>query len=420
LLVVPTRYLSLGFALLLVPWLCRWIGYGRLTRRTPVDWPVILIFLMVPVSLWVTPLPQATLANVGYLMAGLATFYSLVNWAKSRVRLRWAAWGLIAGGALLALAAPVSVEWMAQIKLSFPPANVYSGFPLLVPDPIHPNVMAGALVLVLPLTLSLLLFEPLPGTAVVRSTLLFLAMVLLLAVVVLTKSRGGYLGAAVGLGFVVFLRWPRATIGPAALAAMGMGYALYRLGSTAVADILLTTQNIGGLAVRLEIWSRALSMIQDFPLTGIGMGAFEQVANALYPFFLAGRDADIPHAHNLFLQVGVDLGIPGLIAYLALLLSSLWTAARLAAGKAGSGCAPSTWLEPGDESAQRRFAAKGQWRGLGVGLLGSLIALSVHGLMDAATWGTRPAFLAWAVFGLVTAAYNYAEKAALVQRSGSL
>ena len=77
---------------------------------------------------------------------------------------------------------------------------------------------------------------------------------------------------------------------------------------------------LGGADQRLEIWSRALYMLQDFPFTGIGMGAFRQVANLLYPFFLAGPDAEIPHAHNIFLQVGVDLGLPGLIAWLALLI----------------------------------------------------------------------------------------------------
>ena len=48
-------------------------------------------------------------------------------------------------------------------------------------------------------------------------------------------------------------------------------------------------------------------MIQDFPFSGIGAGTFESVANVLYPFFLAGPDAKIPHAHNLLLQVAVIL-----------------------------------------------------------------------------------------------------------------
>ena len=57
------------------------------------------------------------------------------------------------------------------------------------------------------------------------------------------------------------------------------------------------------------------------------MGAFRQAANLLYPFFLAGPDADIPHAHNIFLQVGADLGLPGLIAWLALVVLLVCVAA---------------------------------------------------------------------------------------------
>ena len=41
----------------------------------------------------------------------------------------------------------------------------------------------------------------------------------------------------------------------------------------------------------------------------------------MYPYFLLGPEAQVPHAHNNSLQVAVDLGIPGLVAYLALLAS---------------------------------------------------------------------------------------------------
>ena len=34
------------------------------------------------------------------------------------------------------------------------------------------------------------------------------------------------------------------------------------------------------------------------------------------------------------------------------------------------------------------------------------VALIVHGLIDATLWGTRPAVLTWAVWGLAMAAWN--------------
>jgi len=46
-----------------------------------------------------------------------------------------------------------------------------------------------------------------------------------------------------------------------------------------------------------------------------------------------------------------------------------------------------------------------QWSALGAGLLGSQIALVVHGMTDAVTWGmVRPAPLVWAIWGLAVAA----------------
>jgi O-antigen ligase len=44
------------------------------------------------------------------------------------------------------------------------------------------------------------------------------------------------------------------------------------------------------------------------------MGTFGPVADLFYPFFLVER-GQIPHAHNIFLQVAVDLGLPGLVAW---------------------------------------------------------------------------------------------------------
>ena len=93
------------------------------------------------------------------------------------------------------------------------------------------------------------------------------------------------------------------------------------------------------------------------------------------------------HAHNLFLQVAVDLGIPGLIVWLAILLGAIYSA----------------W------QAQREAARSklGWMRGFAVGLLACQAALVVHGMVDAVTWGmVRPAPLVWLVWGACVAALN--------------
>ena len=122
-------------------------------------------------------------------------------------------------------------------------------------------------------------------------------------------------------------------------------------------------------------------MIQDFPFTGVGLGLFGNVADSLYPFFLAAPGS-VPHAHNLFLQVAVDLGLPGLIAWSSILIGAIVSAWQI--------------YRTGKKQSNAWFV------GLGAGFLCTQIALIVHGIFDAVTWGAvRPAPILWAVWGLI-------------------
>ena len=78
-----------------------------------------------------------------------------------------------------------------------------------------------------------------------------------------------------------------------------------------------------GFSGRCKLWSRALYGIQDFPFTGMGMNAFRKVVPVLYPLFSFPYQVDVASAHNHILQVGVELGISGMVAYVALWTSLL-------------------------------------------------------------------------------------------------
>jgi len=408
LLLFPNRYSPAGLILLLVPWPLRWLAWGHPTRRTPVDWPFFLMLLMVPVTLWATALPDVTWPAVYQFMAGVAVFYGVANWVRTPGRLRLAGWGLVGTGVLLAAIAPFgTVSWKTG-RLPFL-APLYRHIPRVFPETINGNVLAGALVLTVPMALALLIFQPSrtdklsadsqPRSALSRlwsavvGVLLFLALLLLLAVLLLTQSRGAYIALAVSLWLVIALRWPRLAAGLSGAAIGLISYLAWRLGPLPLLEAVFTSETLaGGLEGRFEVWSRALYMLQDFCFTGIGMGTFNKVANVLYPFFLAGPDAEVPHAHNLFLQVGVDMGFPGLIAYLALLMTCFWTTWRVYKLQISN-----LKSQIGNRKSELRNPA------LAAGLLGSLTALVVHGVTDAVSWGTKPAVVAWAVFGLVVA-----------------
>ncbi|HEX7974699.1 MAG TPA: O-antigen ligase family protein, partial [Anaerolineales bacterium] len=374
---VSSRVLPVAVGAALLFWGIRWSATGRLTVRTPADGSIALLVLLLPVTLWTTALPDVTLLQVYRLLSGIALYYALANWATSPARLRWVMMGTALAGLALALGSPLSVEWPSG-KIPLIPAELYKHFTLLVSDTVHPNVMAGSLVILLPIPLAWLLFE---GRQAGRFQFFLSGFSVLVMIVVLflTQSRGAWVALGVVLIALIALRWRWGWVGfPLGLLA-GIGLASV-FGFTRLIEIMAASATIGGLDGRAEIWSRALYMIRDFPFTGIGMGSFGKVADSLYPFFLYSPGS-VPHAHNLFLQIAVDLGIPGLIAWtatLVLMIASAWKVYQVG-----------------------RRAGVGWTAGLGAGLLCSQVALVVHGLFDAVTWGmVRPAPLVWVLWGL--------------------
>jgi putative inorganic carbon (HCO3(-)) transporter len=245
--------------------------------------------------------------------------------------------------------------------------------------------MAGALVVVLPAVLARAVFGR-PGSSRVGRAAALAVALLMAAILLLTKSRGALLACGVAVPGLLLLRWPRTWPAMLAAAAAAAAGGAWWAGSARIGQALGGAAAGGGFEDRLEIWSRALYMLEDFPITGIGMGAFGRLADLLYPFFLIGPEAGIAHAHNLFLQVGVDLGLPGLLAWLALLLAT--TACAWGVYRGG------------------RAAGDPERAGLGAGLLACQAALLAHGLMDATTWGTRPAIIVWGLWGLAVAAHR--------------
>ena len=137
-----------------------------------------------------------------------------------------------------------------------------------------------------------------------------MAAVVVAFVIVLTQSRAAYLGLAAALGFLLLWRWPRLCwlLLPVAAITVLAG----ALGAGQPFMAMVGADNaVGGLEERAAIWRAALSAVHDFPLTGIGLGTFPVAIPLLYP--LRVTIDSYPHAHNLFLQLAVDLGAPGLL-----------------------------------------------------------------------------------------------------------
>ena len=376
--VVFPGWLPLTIFIALAFWPLRWWLTRRLSVRTPIDLSIVLLVLMIPVTLWATALPERTTVQVLRLAVGICLFYALVNWASAdlaRLRLLVSGLGLVL--LLLVAIAPFGVEWL-NTKYPVIPLSIYERLPLLLEDPANPNVFAGIMVALIPVILSILLFtwrrlkwhQRLPGS---------LAVGLSIMVVIFTQSRGAWLALGAAAAGLVMLRWRWGWVVLSGLVGIFILLVMFS-GSEGMVAALAGEGRLGSLEGRLEVWSRAVYMIQDFPLTGVGMGTYMEVTDLLYPLFLF-VPGTIEHAHNLFLQLAVDLGIPGAVGWISILLVVIVVSWRIY--KVGL-----IWED--------------QWvAGLGAGLLCSQVVLVTHGLVDAVTWGmVRPAPLVWAVWGL--------------------
>jgi O-antigen ligase len=208
--------------------------------------------------------------------------------------------------------------------------------------------LAGVLSLALVATLPRLL--RLEGA--VRLVPVWLVSVVALA---LTYVRGAWVGLAAG-ALVVLLTVRRRSVMAITLVVVVLA-ALAALPS--VADRLRTIGSLRDDTTRdrLAMLATGLSLVREHPLTGIGPGQVKRV----YPT-AAGPEAlrrSTSHLHNTPLQIAVERGIPGLLAWLAMFATFLVHTVRLV-----------------------RRLPESPDRALVVGVLGAIVAFLVAGLFE--------------------------------------
>ncbi len=391
-------------------WLLCWKRTGSPWPLSPFNGALLLWGVSVMVGALVSAYPELTLPKLSGLLLGLVVWRFLVLLVGDRSRLWWAVVVLLGIGVGIAFVGFISVRWQTKV----PGLGVFLAFlpqeRLLLPGGpeagVNANQLAGILVFFAPVVLAL-------GYGRVRAVWdrslllrllswvgLSLSFTLTLGVLLLTQSRSGWIGGIAGILALFFLsglamerRWlSLSVLGSLIVILLGGTFLLVRMDPAHIVGLWetpggVTTDLVGTLSLsgRMEIWSRAFYAIQDFAFTGCGLGTFREVVWVLYPLFTISPEFDIAHAHNIFLQVAVDTGIPGLVAYLALLgIAGYagWRAARL----------------------------RPEFRPLALGLLAGLVALHTYGLTDALAPGSKPAIVFWWALGLLAAMERMARE----------
>ncbi len=389
-------------ALAAVPllWLVRWLGHGSPVRVNPLNPPVLILLLMAPVGVWAATIKSPSLPHLYRIILGVALLYAATGTLSSARRLRLVAALLVVAVPVLALFAllgtPLSASKLPVLS------NLYDSIPPTIrpfwrPTGLGPNSVAGALAMLLPLPFGFAL----GGKQRWLRVAYVLASLFAGVVLLLTQSRGALLGLALAalIMMIVWNRWFLLVI-PAAIGG-GMA-ALATLGAQRLGGLMLSsaaTSAVESVEGRLAIWSRAIYMVQDFPLTGVGLGMFDRILDLLYPLSMVSVETNLHHPHNLFLSQAVSSGLPGLVGLMSLIL-----------------------LLSAMSVQSLRWSRSGQMWPLALGLLGALIAYLGHGLFDNPTSFIRASAIVWLLFGLQAALWLHLRehRSSVVRSDGIL
>jgi len=319
--------------------------------RTPLNVPIAALLAVSTVSLvWSEGRAMWAAPKVATLTFGIAWFFALVRWHRVGLPMSWLLRGMVAACLVLTAVGTLIISWLhkvwpiSEVTLRLPHYSLGGG--------LHPNAVAGVLVLLIPLCLPLLM----GGEGSVRARFLDrsasgVAFAAALVLLVLTQSRGGWLGAlAMAVVWLVY-RFPlRPSLSAApALVAFGLACGVVAFRASIPGTTWVGTDLEDQWVFRQEMWRLSSLLVADFPWTGVGFNGFRHLALELYPSLYSAHNVELVHPHNMWLSAAVDVGLPGLVVYVTLWLTALRGQLAPAAGSRGgpgfvSRCLVTAWV----------------------------------------------------------------------------
>jgi len=376
LLFLPPPWFVFGWFVLPIYYARRWRVAGSPFPKTRANFFILLLMVGVVIGLMTSPARLMGIASAGKWLAGVTAFYVLCDTLETERDLWRATSVLVLLGIGLVLLLPFSVSWSANKVYTLP---AFLDWTLRPPGQgTNPNIVGGMLAALAPFALALLFSHRRREQILGAVALSPIALALLIL-----QARGAWVALVGGLalGAAMFRRWFLPILFLLALALLFLNQQLG--GAEALSNVLYgrigmitgdTTQE------RVALWTQAVDLIRAHPLTGIGMGAYEFVAPYAPPYSPQAPGLDVPHAHNVFLQVALDTGLVGLVGFVGVLVTAFAAAWRAYRAKIASP--------------------------LPLALFISLAVMILHSLGESVFWQLKAQWLLWFVYGLAFASEN--------------
>lgn len=378
-----------------------WIGQGIIERRflpkTPIDFAAAPLLIIMFAGVFIIRNTSDSVGKYAGLIYGIILFYGLVEALKTSKRIKIAVLVFLIMGIMLSVAGtlgrypgdenvfPGIESVLSKIpKINFGIAGAEMG--------INRNALGGILLLFIPLGLiqfPILLkkqqdYVPRWMRKICIGSVVIILIIQFLAVII-SISFGTWLALILAL-WLMCAKKKRMQIAIGGILLVLISF-VYLVPNASGHNTYQGIRNAikQGLETRIVIWNASLEIAKAHPVIGIGMDQLRRTPKLKY---------DLSHAHNQFLNTAAELGIPGLISYLIILIEILWMTGEV------------------------RRSALPEWirltsRGLGTGIC----AFTLFGLGDAIPLGAKPGIFFWISLAIITSIYLYGRENGLLART---
>jgi len=310
---------GIAVVLAVFPWLLRLIVWGRPTQPAYVTPSLFLFGLSGLVGMWAAYNPQMSWPMFLTLLGSICLFFAFVNTSIHPTRL---------AEAVVILAGLVALYFVGQYahfdyqwetgrlaSLGRITGAVLPNLAVFIP---HPNAVAGFLEGTFLLTVVLFWRSRSSERFAWAGLAALIAYGLLI-----TQSRGSWLGLgiAIGLGLILSIRNRRIRLITAGGLVAGLGGAIFTVASLVNSgrQVPVISSALNTADDRWLLYRNSFNLWGDYIFTGIGLGDVFAMIYSRYQLLI--QVPYLTYSHNLYLTVGLGMGLLGLIALVWLLLS---------------------------------------------------------------------------------------------------
>lgn len=373
-------------------WIWRWVAKSDFFERTVLDWAIFILAIQIFATCLIVPDLAFSLPKIAGVLFGIAFFYSITTLLKTNKLIKAGIILFLGGGLALSFIGILGMirsnaKYLDELykistlipKINFNLPGAEKGF--------HMNAIGGTLILIIPLYIILIflyLRRKKQNYLVNRNFLflifLFSGLLVTSTVLLLTQSRGSWIGLSLSC-LILLIPGRRGKKWGLLLIFFFVAVYLILLGFDKIPHSIRETK--GKMVSRMHLWNLSIETIDEHPGFGIGMNRVRKIPQV-------GHEQ--AHVHNHLFHTAAELGIPGLVAYLAILIGTgfmcfeIWRKSNI------------VWM---------RMTALG----LGCGQLAHFI----FGMADSIPLGAKVGIFFWFSLGLIAAMYNYTIKESITR-----